>query len=140
MTLEQSEFQRLVELIIKLYGRYPDLETHEAILAELKDMYKKVPIYPGIITMCLPKVVQPADVGKLKEGDEVIFSLKDGQTISGKVTEINQKEIKLAECKQLNVSSPAGNVSVQKETVKGARRIMRDILEKEWPTLNFKEE
>lgn len=140
MTLEQSEFQSLVELMIELCRRYPDPRTHEAILSELRDMYKKVPIYPGIITMCLPKVVQLAELDKLKEGDEVIFSMKDGQTISGKVAEIDQKEIKLAECKQLNIRSLAEKVSVQKETVEKARRIMRDVLKKEWPTLNFEEE
>ncbi len=140
MTLEQSEFQRLVELLIELFGRHREPVTHEAILSELKDMYKKVSIYPGIITMCLPKVVQPAEVDKLKVGDEVVFSLKDGQVVAGKVAEVDSEEIKLAECKQLNISTSTENIPVKKETVKEAKRIVRDVLEKEWPTLDFEEE
>lgn len=138
MTLEQSEFQRLVELVIGLLERHRgNPAAVEAILSELRDLYKKVPIYPGIITMCLPKVIQPVEVDELKEGDEVVLSMKDGQMMSGKVAEVGSKEIKLAECKQLNVSSPAEKVAVQKESVEEAKRIVRKVLKKEWPTLDF---
>ncbi|MDI6643158.1 MAG: hypothetical protein QMD95_03805 [Candidatus Hodarchaeaceae archaeon] len=141
MTLEQSEFQKLVELMLELCEHHHgDPAALDAILSELKDLYKKIPIYPGIITMCLPKVVQPVEVDKLGVGDEVIFSLKDGQIVSGKVAEVNPKEIKLAESKQLNVSSLAEKVVVQKEAVGKAKRIMRDVIEKEWPTLDFEVE
>lgn len=141
LTLEQSEFQRLVELMLELCERHHgDPAALEAIASELKDLYKKVPIYPGIITMCLPNVVRPAEVDKLKEGEEVIFSLKDGQIVSGKVAEVSPNEIKLAEAKQLNVPSLAEKVTVKKESVRGAKRITRGVLEKEWPTLDFVEE
>ena len=141
MTLEQSEYQRLVELLLELLERYRgELHTLEAILSELRDLYKKVPIYPGIITLCLPKVVQPAQVDKLKEGDEVVLSLKDGRMLSGKLAEVNSNEIKLAECRQLNVSSLAEKIPVQKGEVEEVRVIVRNILEKEWPSLDFEEE
>ncbi len=141
MTLEQSEYQRLVELLLELLERYRgNPHALEAILSELRNLYKKVPIYPGIITLCLPKVVQSAQMEKLKEGDEVVFTLKDGRMVSGRVAEINTGEIKLAESRQLNISSLAEKVPVQKGEVREARVIVRNILEKEWPSLDFEAE
>lgn len=141
MTLEQSEYQRLVELLLELLERYRgNPHALEAILSELRDLYKKVPIYPGIITLCLPKVVQSAQMEKLKEGDEVVLTLKDGRMVSGRVAEINAGEIKLAESRQLNISSLAEKVPVQKGEVREARVIVRNILEKEWPSLDFEAE
>lgn len=141
MTLEQSEYQRLVEIIIELSERYRgDPNAREAILSELSTLYKKIPIYPGIITMLLPKVVQPIEMDKLKEGDETVLVLKDGRMVSGKVAEISPTEIKLAECKQLDISSPAEKVSVRRGDVREAKLVTRVVLEKEWPTLNFEEE
>ena len=141
MTLEQSEYQRLVELLLELLERYRgNPHALEAILSELRNLYKKVPIYPGIITLCLPKVVQSAQMEKLKEGDEVVLTLKDGRMVSGRVAEINAGEIKLAESRQLNVSSLAEKVPVPKGEVREARVIVRNILEKEWPSLDFEAE
>ena len=138
MTLEQSEFQRLVELVMELLERYRgDPAAVEAILSEFRDLYKKIPIYPGIITMCLPKVVRPAEVDKLKEGDEVVLSLKGGQIVSGRVTEVGLEKIELAGCKQLSVSGPTEKVSVERGSVEKAERIVRGVLEKEWPSLDF---
>lgn len=141
MTLEQSEYQRLVELLLELLERYRgNPHALEAILSELRNLYKKVPIYPGIITLCLPKVVQSAQMEKLKEGDEVVLTLKDGRMVSGMVSGINAGEIKLAESRQLNVSSLAEKVPVPKGEVREARVIVRNILEKEWPSLDFEAE
>ncbi len=141
MTLEQSEYQRLVERIIELSERYRgDPNACEAILLELRTLYKKIPIYPGIIAMLLPKVVQPIEVDKLKEGEEAALVLKDGRMVSGKVVEIGPTEIKLAECKQLDISTPPEKVSVRREDVREAKLITRVVLEKEWPSLDFEEE
>lgn len=141
MTLEQSEYQKLVERIIELLERHRgDPNAREAILSELRTLYKKIPIYPGIITELLPKVVQSTELDKLKEGEEVAFVLKDGRTVSGKVAEIGPSEIKLDEGRRLDVSSLAEKVSVRREDVQEAKVISRVVLKKEWPSLDFEEE
>jgi len=141
MTLEQSEYQRLVERIIELFERHRgDPNAREAILSELRTLYKKIPIYPGIITTLLPKVVQSTEMDNLKEGEEVVLVLRDGCMVAGKVAEIGPSEIKLVEGKRLDVSSLAEKVPVRREDVREAKVISRALLEKEWPSLNFEEE
>lgn len=141
MTLEQSEYQKLVERIIELLERHRgDPNAREAILSELRTLYKKIPIYPGIITELLPKVVQSIEMDKLKKGEEVVLVLKDGRTVSGKVVEIGSSEIKLDEVRRLDISSLAEKVSVRREDVREAKVISRVVLEKEWPSLDFEEE
>lgn len=141
MTLEQSEYQKLVERIIELFERHRgDPNAFETILSELRTLYKKIPIYPGIITMLLPKVVQSTEMDKLKEGEEVVLVLRDGRIVSGKVAEISPSEIKLVEGKRLDVSSLDEKVPVRREDVREAKVISRVVLEKEWPSLDFEEE
>jgi len=141
MTLEQSEYQKLVERIIELLERHRgDPNAREAILSELRTLYKKIPIYPGIITELLPKVVQSTEMDKLKKGEEVVLVLKDGGTVSGKVAEIGPSEIKLDKGRRLDISSLAEKVSVRREDVREAKVISRVVLEKEWPSLDFEEE
>jgi hypothetical protein len=140
MTLEQSEYQRLVEQIIELSERHRgDPNAREAILSELRNLYKKIPIYPGIITTLLPKVVQSIEMDRLKEGEEVVLVLRDGHMISGKVAEISLGEIKLVEGKRLDISNLVEKVSVRREDVRETKVISRVVLEKEWPSLDFEE-
>lgn len=134
MTLEQTEYQKLMEYLIGLIEEYLiDPYTLGAILSELKDLYRTVSIYPGIIMLCLHKVVQPIKIDELKEGDETILLLKNGQRVSGKITELDQDKIKVS-----NYRSEM--ISVQKSDIGETKIIVRSILEKEWPSLSFKEE
>jgi hypothetical protein len=141
MTLEQSEFQQLVEVLIELVDRYRgNPAVLEAILAEFRDLYKKVPIYPSIVALCLEKIVRPAKLDDLREGEEVVMTTKGGKTVSGRVAEITPNDIKLAEASELTLLPIAEKLSVTKTDVEDLKKIVREILAKEWPTLNFKEE
>ncbi|MEW6592165.1 MAG: hypothetical protein AB1305_00525 [Candidatus Hadarchaeota archaeon] len=138
MTLEETEFQRLVELLVELVERYQgNPAALEAIFSEFRDIYKKVPIYPGIISMLLPKVIQPAEMGKLEEGAEVLLNLKDGSTVYGTIAEITPTEIRLAESYKLTATIIPEKLAVGKDSVEEVRRISRELLAKEWPSLNF---
>ncbi|MEM3723453.1 MAG: hypothetical protein QW179_03280, partial [Candidatus Hadarchaeales archaeon] len=98
MTLDQSEFQELVEVLVQLVEKYHgNPAVLDAILEEFRDMYRKIPIYPSIITACLRKIVESTKIEELREGDEVALLLKDGKIVSGKVVGADGDEIKLVE-------------------------------------------
>ncbi len=140
MTLEQSEFQQLTEVLIELVDRYRgNPAVLGAILAEFHDIYKKIPIYPSIVAMCLGKVVAAAKVDEIQKEEEIAVTLDDGRTISGKVVENNEKEIKLAEAHRTTFLPLTEKVSIEKSKIEDVRKLVREILAKEWPTLNFKE-
>lgn len=140
MTFEETELQRLVDEIIRLLEKYrDDSRALEIILSELKSLYRKVPIYPGIITMCLPMVVKSVDPKQLKEGDEVSLLMKDDRILTGKISGIAQNEVKLVNCFESEGQKPCGERAVQLKDLKEARLFTREILHKEWPDLDFEE-
>ena len=135
MTFEQSELQNLVEEIIELlhlYGNDPG--ALDAIFSELRAMYQRIPIYSGIIASLLPKVVQPVELGQLKEGSEITVVLKDNRAIAGKVSHIAPEEIKLVECRQFERPKLCGELVLPASEVREIRLLTRGILDKERPS------
>lgn len=140
MTLEQSEFQELAEVLVELVEKYRGNQaTLEAILEEFRDMYRKIPIYPSIITMCLRKIVAPSGTDELKEGEEAVLVLKDGRFISGKVVEADVDKIKIAGAREMIPIPISEKVSIQKSEIIDVKKVKRGCLEREWPSLNFEE-
>ncbi len=140
MTFEQTEFQQVVDEIIVLLEQYRDNPSVlEAVLSELKDLYKKIPIYPGIIVMCLPKVVKPVKVEQLKEGNEVMARLKDGRIFSGRVMSVTPTDITITECREFDPQRLCSDQVVPVSDLREIRLLTRDILRKEWPDLDFEE-
>jgi len=140
MTFEQSELQRLVEEIIKALERCKgDPVALDVLLSELRDLYKKVPIYPGVIANLLPGVVRTVDVGEVKEGSEVTLKLKDDRVLAGKVSGVGAEGIKLAGCSGVGAPEARGEVIVPFGDVREVKLLTRGVLRKEWPTLDFEE-
>jgi hypothetical protein len=138
MTLEQSEFQQLVELLAELINRYRrNPAALEAILGEFRDLYRKVPIYPSIVSLCLKKVIGPAKPDELREGENVVLSLRDGRIVSGKVVGVTPTGIELVGMRQLTTMPASERILIQKSEIGDAKRITREILKKEWPSLDF---
>jgi hypothetical protein len=139
MTFEQSEFQRLVEVIIDLLRHYwHDPGAMEVIQSELDKLYRKIPIYAGIQASCLSQVVVPIPASRLNKGEEVSVLLKDDAIVTGKVSEITPSEVRLVECKQFGPPKPYAEIALPIQNVREIRLLMRDILKKEWPSLDFK--
>lgn len=140
MTFEQTEFQQVVDEIIVLLEQYRDNPSVlDAVLSELKDLYKKIPIYPGIIVMCLPKVVKPVKVEQLKEGNEVVARLKDGRIFSGRVMSVTPPNITITDCREFDPQRLCSDQVVPVSDLREIRLLTRDILRKEWPDLDFEE-
>lgn len=140
MTFEQSDLQRLIEEIIELYQRYcNDPSALDAICSELRVLYQKIPIYPGIITDCLPKVVRSVAPDELKEGSEISALLKGNQIFVGKVAAVAKDKVTLVDCKQFERPKPCAEISLPVRDVREIKLLTRGILQKEWPSLDFKE-
>ncbi|MEM2908246.1 MAG: hypothetical protein QXP65_03510 [Candidatus Hadarchaeales archaeon] len=139
MTFEQSELQRLVEVIIDLLQRYGhDPGAMEVIQSELDKLYRKIPIYAGIQANCLSQVVVPIPTNQLHGGEEVSILLKDDAIVVGKVAEVTSSELKLVECKQFERPRSCAEVTLPMQNIREVRLLVRDVLKKEWPSLDFK--
>jgi hypothetical protein len=87
--------------------------------------------------MCLEKVVNPIRQEEVREGEEVVLTLEDGRTISGRVIEVSSADIKLVEARQLIFTPTSEKTSIERNRIKDVKRIDRKILKKEWPSLDF---
>lgn len=140
MTFEESELQKLVDEIIRLLENYrDDPGALDVILSELKSLYRKIPIYPGIIAYCLPMVVKPIEPKQLKGGDEVSILTKDNRILVGKISSVTQGEIKIMDCYEHGGQKLSNECNVPLANLKEARLFTREILHKEWPDLDFEE-
>jgi len=140
LTFEESELQKLVDEIISLLEKYRnDPGTLDVILSELKSLYRKVPIYPGIIANCLPMVVKSIEPKQLKVGDEVSLLTKDNRILVGKISNVAQGDIKIVDCYEYEGQKSSGECNIPLSNLKEARLFTRDILHKEWPDLDFGE-
>jgi hypothetical protein len=141
MTLEESDFQKLTEVLARLVERFRgNPAVIEAILSEFRDMYRKIPIYPSIVSACLEKVVQNKRLEELGVGEEVVIRTSGGRTITGRVAETLPGEVKLGEVREVALMPISEKVSVKRSEIKEVKQINRGILAKEWPTLDFEEE
>ncbi len=140
MTFEQSELQRLVEEIIELLERCSgDPPAIKNLLLELRTLYNKIPIYPGIIARCLPLAVQPIGIEHLKDGQEVTIHLKDNRILAGRVVSVAPTEVKLAECQEFEPPKLSSEITVPMRDVHEVKLLTRKVLQREWPDLDFRE-
>jgi hypothetical protein len=140
LTFEESELQKLVDEIIRLLEKYrDDPGSLDVILSELKSLYRKIPIYPGIIANCLPMVVKPIEPKQLKGGDEVSILTKDNRILVGKISSVTQGEIKIMDCYEYGGQKLSDECNIPLANLKEARLFTREILHKEWPDLDFEE-
>jgi len=140
LTFEESELQKLVDEIIGLLEKYrDDPGSLDVILSELKSLYRRVPIYPGIIANCLSMVVKSIEPKQLKIGDEVSLLTKDNRILTGKISSVMQGEIKIVDCYEYGGQKLSDECNIPLANLKEARLFTREILHKEWPDLDFEE-
>lgn len=141
MTLEHSDFQDLFERLKKIIKRYhDDPEVLRALTRELDSLYRKIPIYPGIIESTLPKAVSTAEVDDLENGARVAISLKDGTKISGKFEKEDSGKLILSDCRRLEPMEELEEISVPREDVRMVNEVKSDLLAEDWPSLDFEVE
>lgn len=141
MTLEHSDFQDLFEKLMRIIERYQDDPVAmEAISTELENLYKKIPIYPGIIAMSLDDIVTPAKISELEEGSRITVLLKNDKLVSGEVTGFESGKLKLKNCRQFEKPEELDEATISEEDVREVRKLVRDTLAKSWPSLDFEVE
>jgi hypothetical protein len=131
MTLEHSDLQTLFEKLTELIELYRnDPAALEVILSELKGLYRRIPIYPGIITKCLLEVVQPVDVKEVRSGSEISLLLRDDRVLAGRVLEVGSDQLKLTGGQQFEPQKSLGEIPIPVRDIREVRLFTRDVLEK----------
>lgn len=134
MTFQESDYPNLKKEMINLIYKYKNPALVVEVLKEIWDTHKQVPIYPGIISMCLPSMVKEKKIGELKKGERVLVKTKTLE-ILGAIKSKKKDSIML---ENLEIVKKSRSVEVKNKEVKNILAIEKSALEKIWPTLVFK--
>jgi len=134
MTFQESEYPDLIEAVRQM--EKSGIFSASELLEVMWQLHRQVPIYPGIVKMCLEKARDNSPVSDWQPGDLVAIE-KDGQKIIGYVKKISDQKVVLRD-------GYLQEKFLEKEIVLDAgtrrERLRNDALMRTWPTLVFGKE
>lgn len=134
MTFQESDYPGLKREMVNLIHKYKNPALVVEVLKEIWETHKQIPIYPGIISMCLPSMVKEKKIGELKKGERVL--IKTGTLEILGTIKFKKKDSIMLE--SLEIVKKSRSVEVKNKEVKNILAVEKGALEKIWPTLVFK--
>ncbi len=131
MTYKESEFPQMLEVLVNYIKKGIPAEE---IVTQAYNLYKEVPIYVGIVNMCLENLVKQQNISQLKKGDSVIIRDKN-DTYKAIVEKIDKNNIYL---KNVRIISAKKKLKLRVNDRQKIYKIEKDVLGKLWPSLKFK--
>ncbi len=131
MTYKESEFPQMLEILVNYIKKGIPAEE---IVEQAYNLYKKVPIYIGIVNMCLENLIKEQEVSEIKKGDHVIVKDKIN-TYEAVVEKIDKNNIYL---RNVKVMSNSKKLKLRINNKQKIYKIEKDILYKLLPSLRFK--
>ena len=135
MTFQESDYPNLKREIINLIHKYRNPALVVEILKEIWETHKRIPIYPGIISMCLPSMVKEKKTEELKRGEKVLIKTRTLE-ILGTIKSSGKKRITL---KNPEIVRRPKSVEVKSKEIRKILALEKGVLGKIWPTLVFKD-
>jgi hypothetical protein len=136
MSFKETDFPGLLGYLKRLVAEEKDPLLFKELVTQMVEMYDKIPVYPGIVNMCLggaAKTVRPEEV----EIGQKVFVRNREDCFSGTVAEKDSEGIVIKAVKSVAVEDELelGFREMEKVTV-----INGDVLKEMWPSLVFDKE
>ncbi|MBF0409269.1 MAG: hypothetical protein HQM10_18155 [Candidatus Riflebacteria bacterium] len=131
MTFKETDFPVLIKLLKTLATEETDpLLFREAVLSLIKT-YDEIPVYPGIVGMCVSRVVKTLSATEISVGQRVFIKNGD-DSYSGTVTSIDSDGVTLKGVKSFTGEDEleVGFKEMDKVSILNDR-----LLEETWPSL-----
>lgn len=132
MTFKESEFPQLLETLTKYAKQGLPMED---IVQSVYDLYQKVPLYIGIVGMCLENMLKSVSFTEVKSGNEV-YIVDKNFVYCGKIDKITKNTLTLKNVRVIKrYKKNKLGVKINKQKI---FKLNRNILKTLWPTLYFK--
>lgn len=136
MSFKETDFPGLIKYLRKIVDEEKDPMLVKELVTQLVKLYEEVPVYPGIVSMCIggvAKTVKPEDV---QIGQKVFIRNRE-ECFSGTVAEKDGEGIVLKAAKLISSEDEIdlGFREMEKVVV-----INNDVLKEMWPSLVFAKE
>lgn len=136
MSFKETDFPGLIGYLKKIVAEEKDPLLFKEMVAELVKLYDQVPVYPGIVNMCLGglcKGIRPEEV----EIGQRVFVKNREDCFCGTVSEKNSEGVVLKAVRSVAADDDLelGFREMEKVTI-----INGDVLKEMWPSLVFDKE
>lgn len=135
MSFKETDFIGIIGYLKGLLKTQKDPILFKAMVAKLVDIYDTLPVYPGLVNMCISqaqKVIKPEE---LKKGQNVFVETDEG-FISGVVSKTGKK----LTLKKVQVLSEEKTIEIDISKIKQVAYINEDVVKDLWPSLVFDKE
>ncbi|OQB49523.1 MAG: hypothetical protein BWY02_01393 [bacterium ADurb.Bin157] len=136
MSFKETDFPGLITYLKNLLKNEKDPVLFKALVEQLVEMYDQLPIYPGIVNMCIGQAAKAADAKALEVGQQVSLKV-DEDSISGVVKSKTPKGLVL---KNATIATLDDEFEVEFREITKATVINKNVVKELWPSLVFDKE
>lgn len=136
MSFKETDFPALIKYLKKILQEETDPNLIKELLTQLVNLYEEVPIYPGIVNMCLGAIKENIKAQDLKIGQNIFVKNADDY-YSGTVKSIEDDTVVLSAVKSVIAEE---ELDLSFKEMEQISLIKEDILKELWPSLVFDKE
>lgn len=137
MTFQETEYPALITSLLNMIKDIDNPIFFQAVLKELWKEHSLIPLYPGIVGMCLSNIVeQKKDLSELVPGERVSLDTSGGK-VFGIVDKVDNGKLTV---KDPRVITESGSMELDIEDINRINTLSDHVLKKVWPTLVFEPE
>ncbi|HOY65391.1 MAG TPA: hypothetical protein PLP29_00800 [Candidatus Ozemobacteraceae bacterium] len=136
MTFKETDFPGLIRYLKTVATDETDPFLLKQVVLQLVKLYDDVPLYPGIVNMCLGKVVKTVPANEVEVGQKVYIKNRE-DCYAGTIASKDEDGVTLKNARQITVEDEIelGFKEMEKVSV-----INDKVLEELWPSLVFPKE
>ncbi|MEW6710780.1 MAG: hypothetical protein AB1403_13215 [Candidatus Riflebacteria bacterium] len=136
MSFKETDFPGLIGYLKKIIAEEKDPLLFREMVAEMVQLYEKVPVYPGIVNMCLGGLCKSVRPEEVQVGQKVFVKNRE-DCFCGTVSEKSGEGVVLKAVRSVAVEDELelGFREMEKVTIVNA-----EVLKELWPSLVFDKE
>ncbi|MDD5066220.1 MAG: hypothetical protein PHF84_04170 [bacterium] len=136
MSFQENDFPHLIEILNQFQKKNRNNPALiEKVVIELVKNYHIIPLYPGLVSATLMKMVRKEDPRLVRAGNWVTFQHKK-KIYSGYVKSTDAKSMTLEHGAEI---TPLKRKKLKKAGLKGMLHVFEDQLKQDWPMFFFKD-
>ncbi len=131
MTFKESDFPSILNFLRNFVKEDSDPAMVKDVVLQIIRLYDDVPLYPGIVSMCLGKMVRTIDARQLAVGTRVHLRTVD-RRYHGVVSAVSERGVSLS---QVTSSGSESEVKLEFGQIAAATLVNDKVLHELWPAL-----
>ena len=135
MSFKETDFTGLIGYLKGLLATQNDPVLFKAMVAKMVEIYDQLPIYPGLVNMCIGQAQKAVDVKDLKKGQKVYIETEDG-FVSGVVAKKGRKVF----LTKAMIAENTNLADVDISEINKVYTINENVVKELWPSLVFDKE